>query len=151
MALEYQSPQWNAISRFAHHACDKEAKEGFDSLSELERTFFCVWVADGAVCNGGMHSVCYNSTGDYLQHFANAFESIGAPKKGQTFIRLATIFAPDGPSLNHVQRLAQHDALSPSKKDQISALDDAYESTGEAVDELLFHLLLSRGQQVSVA
>ena len=125
------------VENTADRIVDREAEVGLDPLPEEERVFFLVWIADGEVGNGGMHAVCYNSTGDYLRSFPAAFRAIGAARKAELFEALIRIFGFHGPSSDHETRVRQHERLSEDAVEQIDALDDAYFSANEPIYPLL--------------
>jgi len=128
----------------AKRIVDKYFKQGFDALNPTEQVVYCVWVADGEVGDGGMHAVCYNSSGNDLAHFPAAFEAIGAPRKAHLFQKLIEAFAPEKPSPDHEKRVQQHKALSQQAKSQIDSLDDEYFASKENVDDLLYQYWKSR-------
>ena len=144
--VEFESVEWEAISNFASCAIDKELNWGFDSLDEVERIVFCAWVADGEVSNGGMHAVCYNSTGDYLPHVPSAFRAIGANRKAALFEELSLVFGREGPSIDRQHRIKQHESLSEACIAKIDALDDQYFATSEEVADLVFLYLKGIGK-----
>jgi hypothetical protein len=121
----------------AKRVVDKYFKHGFSSLNPTEQVFYCVWAADGEVGNGGMHAVCYNSSGNELAHFPAAFEAIGATQKAQLFQKLIEAFQPEKPSQEHEKRVQQHKALSQQAKSQIDDLDEEYFASKENIDDLL--------------
>ena len=112
---------------------------GIASLTSDEHTYYVVWIAEGEVGNGGMHAVCYNSTGDHLREMPNAFVALGAPKKAALFKRLMTAFGAEPPSADHEIRLRQHEALPESAVFEIDSLDESYLAS-ESVDEQLYLL-----------
>jgi hypothetical protein len=137
MQLTVDSPEWRVLEKTADRLVELEERVGLEALPDEERVFFLVWIADGEVRNGGMHAVCYNSTGDYLRSFPEAFEAIGAPRKAELFVTLMRIFGFHGPSPDHEIRMKQHASLSDDAGAQIDALDDAYFSAPEPIDVLL--------------
>jgi hypothetical protein len=138
MTFELESSEWRSLQATATKLVEKESRDGLSSLSELEKTFFLVWVADGEVGNGGMHAVCYNSTGDYLMHLPSAFRAIGAPVKAAAFDSLINAFGIEPPSPDHDIRLEQHSNLSARAEAAIDALDAVYYAAGEDVTDLLY-------------
>jgi hypothetical protein len=144
--VEFESGEWKAIETYSVAAIEKEAASGFDSLDEAERIAFCLWVADGEVGNGGMHAVCYNSTGDYLPHIPNAFRAIGAIRKAALFEDLALVFGQGGPSTDLELRNEQHESLSEASSARIEGLTDEYFEAPEEVFDLLFSYLRKMGK-----
>ena len=138
MGFALDSPQWSRLQSAAGRVLEKRESSGTRSLSEAEETFFLVWVADGEVSNGGMHAVCYNSTGDFLTSLPNAYRAVGAPKKAALFERLIRAFGENGPSSDHSKRLEQHERLSEETASAIDGLDDEYFALEEEIDELLY-------------
>ena len=140
MAYDLASPEWRLLQATANDVVERALSLGLHALSLDEQTFFLVWVADGEVGNGGMHAVCYNSTGDYLRKMPGAFVAIGALEKAKLFERLFSYFGPNGPSENHETRLKQHEALSVRAIADIDALDNLYFSNAEDLHTPLYLL-----------
>lgn len=115
---------------------DKENVKGFDALSPEEQVVFLVWIADGEVGNGGFHAICYNSTGNYSEHFPKAFLAIGASEAFEIFQEFLNIADPPA---NHGDRVKWHNALPENGATirAISALDDRYFEVRSEIDGLL--------------
>jgi hypothetical protein len=139
MRYDLASPEWQLLQHTAATIVTRALSSGIASLTPDERTFYLVWIAEGEVGNGGMHAVCYNSTGDYLPDLPNAFAAIGAPKKAALFRRLIASFGHHPPSTKHEVRLKQHEALPESSVVEIDSLDEAFYSS-EDVNEQLYSL-----------
>lgn len=139
MRYDLASPEWQLMQQTATALVTRAVANGVDSLTPDERTFFLVWIAEGEVGNGGMHAVCYNSTGNQLHELPSAFAAIGAPKKAALFKRLIAAFGRQPPSADHDVRLKQHEALPERSGIEISSLDDAFYSS-EDVNEKLYTL-----------
>jgi len=139
MRYDLASPEWQLMQKTANTLVTRALSSGIASLTPDERTFYLVWIAEGEVGNGGMHAVCYNSTGDHLPDLPNAFVALGAPKKAALFRRLIASFGHDPPSSDHEVRLKQHASLPESSVVEINSLDDAFYSS-EDVNEQLYSL-----------
>lgn len=139
MVFALDSPEWSLLQATADRLIDRETRLGLGSLTADERTFFLVWIAESEVANGGMHAVCYNSTGNYIRLFPVAFRAIGAPTKAAAFERLAEVFGAAGPAIDHETRAEQHESLSEAKATSIGRLDRTYD-TAERIDEALYVL-----------
>lgn len=123
----------------ANTLVERAAAQGISSLTPNERTYFVVWIAEGEVGNGGMHALCYNSTGNYLREMPDAFLALDAPKKSALFVRLIAAFGREPPSADHMVRLRQHEDLPDSAVAEIDSLDEAF-SSAESMDEHLYLL-----------
>jgi len=110
---------------------------GFDGLTESERVYFLVQLADAEVNNGGFHAVCYNPTGEYGTRFVDAFRAIGATGKASLFDNLNSVFGADGLPEDFRVREAAHSALSKSESANIDELDTKYFDSDEQIDDLL--------------
>lgn len=110
---------------------------GFDGLSDSERVYFLVQLADAEVNNGGFHAVCYNPTGEYGTRFADAYRAIGATEKAKLFDDLNAVFGRDGLPEDFSVREAAHSALSASETKTIDQLDSEYFDSSESIDDLL--------------
>lgn len=127
---EFMDNCWSKIvSRFE--------EVGFDGLIESERVYFLVQLADAEVNNGGFHAVCYNPTGEYGTHFAEAFRAVGATDKAGLFDDLNRIFGDKGLPEDFREREAAHSALSKSESNSINELDSKHFSSVEQIDDLL--------------
>ena len=147
-AVDFRSAEWNALTTFYRSACEKLEASGFGALTEPERTTFCVWIANAEVVNGGMHAICYNSSGDYLPSIQTAFREIGAARKASLFEQLAKAFGPSGPSTDWDTRINEHSSLSERSIAIIDALDKQYYSTAEDIEQLLLGYLERKGMVV---
>jgi hypothetical protein len=132
-----ESPEWGRVEAAASRVCADVAATGLSALSLEEQVLFLVWIGDGEVGNGGMHAVCYNSAGAYLNRLPGAFRAIGAPRKAELVESLSRAFGPGGPSLDDEIRGRQHESLSRTAVEEIDRLDDLYFSSGEDVGDLL--------------
>jgi hypothetical protein len=139
MRYDLASPEWRLMQETADTLVARERTHGLGTLTPDEQTYFLVWIAEGEVGNGGMHAVCYNSTGNYIRGMAHAFNSLGATRKAALFKRLISAFGAEPPSEIHEARLTQHEALAESAVAEISSLDDAYFAS-EDVDHALYVL-----------
>ena len=110
---------------------------GFDGLSESERVYFLVQIADAEVNNGGFHAICYNPSGEYGARFSDAFAAIGAPEKASLFDELNRIFGDEGLPEDFREREAAHSKLSSSEFDRIDSLDARYYNSEESIESLL--------------
>jgi len=140
MTFPFDSNEFNLISSVAAEVVDRAFSAGFESLSWDERTLFLIWITEGEVGNGGMHAVCYNSTGDYLQWIPQAYRSIGHWQKAGLFDRLREAFGPSGPSSNHAARIAQHERLSDKTCSRIDALDEEFFALPDSIDDSILEI-----------
>jgi hypothetical protein len=139
MRYDLVSPEWQLMQKTADSLVKRALSTGIASLTPDEQTYYVVWIAEGEVGNGGMHAVCYNSTGDHLREMPNAFVALGAPKKAALFKRLMTAFGTEPPSEDHKIRLRQHAALPEGAVFEIDSLNKEYFAS-EYVDEQLYLL-----------
>jgi hypothetical protein len=142
-----ESPEQKLLQTTANRIINRGFATDIADLPQEEQVFFLVWIAEGEVGNGGMHAVCYNSTGDYLRKIPDAFRAVGAIKKGVAFERLMMAFGPVEPSAIRSVRERQHEALSDEAVSQIDALDDLYFQTSEDIDLLLYQWCKSWAQE----
>jgi hypothetical protein len=126
MRYDVASPEWQFLQETANTLVSRAMKYGLSTLTPDEQTYYLVWIAEGEVGNGGMHAVCYNSTGNYLRGMPNAFNTLGAPQKAALFVRLIDAFGAESPSEIHDTRLTQHNALPERALSEINSLDGAY-------------------------
>ena len=101
---------------------NREVSCGYASLSSAERVFYCVWMLEAEVNNGGFEQFFGNTAGDIAEDVPAALRAIGAGHTAVLVEQANAVFGPAGPP-------ADWDA----REDLIAEFDDA---TRERLDEL---------------
>lgn len=125
------------LSRQANRIVDQVSEMGFESLTDAEKIFFLVWVADGQINNGGFHSVCCESTGDYAYLFPNAYRAIGAETLAEVFEDLIIAFGDKGVPHDQPTRYKVHCELNDTAIREIDLLDNRYYDASNRIHPLL--------------
>jgi hypothetical protein len=125
------------LSRHANRIVSHVFEIGFESLSDAEKIFFLVWIADGQINNGGFHSVCCESTGDYAYLFPNAYRAIGAESLAEIFEDLIVAFGNDGIPNDQPTRYRAHCELDDTAVLNIDVLDNRYFDGSHCIHPLL--------------
>jgi hypothetical protein len=76
-----------------HAVVEKETRHGFDSLWEVEKTWFCARLVIDAVENGGLISFYYNRNADYLKPCLEALARLRATEVIDAIQEVNKLFA----------------------------------------------------------
>jgi hypothetical protein len=133
------------VQPIATAACAKVAARGIAALSDSERIAFLIWLAVGEADNGGLHAICYNSSGDYIRLFPAAFQAIGAAELFAVFGGLRSLADEIGLAQDHATRSEQHATLPEKVLAQIDVLEQRYNSSSDHAFQLLASYLGAHG------
>lgn len=115
----------------------KFERVGFEGLSESERVYLLVRIADAEVNRGGFHAICNSPIGEYGSRLAYAFAVIGATRKAGLFDELNRIFGDEGLPKGILKRQTVHSELSASNIEVIDTFGTRYLGDQNAIDILL--------------
>ena len=106
-------------------------------LTEAEQVVLAVEAMEREVNNGGFEQFFLNSSNEYVPVLVSALKRIGAAKTAEIADRAGTILgaAPDWLSERYEAAVS---AAEESARAELSACDDAYYASGEAVADMLF-------------
>jgi len=104
----------------------REAKHGFEGLSEPERVFLCVWNLEAEINNGGFSQFFENSAGDCASATPAALRRVGAPEMAALVERAMEPFGPSGPPADREERWKRMETLPESAREDWGELDDAF-------------------------
>ena len=104
----------------------REAKHGFDGLTEPEQAFLRVWNLEAEVNNGGFAQYFENSAGDYAAGTPEALRSVEAPEMAARAERAMQAFGPSGPPADRDARSRAMQALPASARELWDQLDDQF-------------------------
>ena len=115
----------------------KFEEHGLDGLTDTERVYFLVRIADSTASSGGFHEVWTSPLGEYSPRFAYAFAVIGAATKASIFEEFDEMIVSAGQPKGILQRETAHSQLVASELEAIDTLDTRYARDQAAVDQLL--------------
>jgi hypothetical protein len=121
----------------AQQAMDRLAHEGFDALTEREKTVACVWLFAAGVGNGGFAGFYAGRRGDVAFHAPTALRGMGAPRLAQLADEANALFGSGGPPRERDARKRVLKAMPEARRAAFTALDKQYLECEEDIDELL--------------
>jgi hypothetical protein len=92
------------IIELSYGISDKINKNGYDSLSQVEKVLHHVYWLESEVNNGGFHQYFSNSSGDYAFETPEACKEIGAPYTASLVDNANNIFPNGKPPSDWQQR-----------------------------------------------
>ena len=127
----------------AQHALDRLKKNGFDALTETDRTLAVVWLFDAGVENNGFAKYFASHRGKVAFHAPAALRAIGANQLAAIAAEANAVFGPAGPPRDRDARRAIVQAFDETTLRKLDALDERFYACPEDSDELL-EVFLSR-------
>lgn len=121
----------------AQHAIDRLAKDGFEALSETERTVAAAWLFDSGVSNGGFLNLYSTARGDLAFHAPTALRTLGAAELSDIAEQANAVFGPEGPPRDRNERRRRTEELKEPARALFTRLELRYEQCEEDVDDLL--------------
>ena len=118
-------------------ALDLLKKNGFDALTDTEKTLATTWLIEAGVNNGGFVAFFTSSRGDVAFHAPTALRTIGASQLAEISAEANAVLAPAGPPRDRKTRQALVHALDESKRRALATLDERYCACTEDTDQLL--------------
>lgn len=125
------------IDPVADYVFDKLAKAGYNSLSEEERAFVCVWSAWGEIGNGGFDQFYFNTSGDWAVDTPLAFRLIGANQTADLIEEANSFFGDKGPNKDRSERQKDLDALPEEVQDRFEQLEEIFFQDPDDIETLL--------------
>jgi hypothetical protein len=119
----------------------RSEKVGFDGLTDPERVFYCVWILEGQVNNGGFDQFFFNSSGNYSTETVDALEKIGAAKTAGIVRRANSVFKNGQPSKNWTARQEELLAMPESVTQILTQLDKEFYKYEEDLSKLLYEFV----------
>lgn len=121
----------------AQEAMDRFARDGFDALTETEKTLASAWLFAAGVANSGFSGYYSSHRGDLAFHAPVALRAIGATRLAAIAAEANELYGPGGPSQDRDIRQRQLQAMPDSNRAAFTALDQRYFACEEDIDELL--------------
>jgi hypothetical protein len=134
----------------AQRAIDKLHRQGFDLLSDRDKTIATVWLFEGQVENGGFEHFFSHAAGEIAFHAPEALQRIGAVQMAEIASRANSAFGAGGPPRDRETRKARVEAFTEAAKEALRSLENSFFDCPEDVDELLEqHLLATSAKEVT--
>ncbi len=121
----------------AQKSLDRLANEGFDALTETEKTLATVWQFAAGVGNSGFAGYLSGHRGDLAFNAPTALRAIGASELAAIAAEANAMFGPAGPAGDRETRRAFVHALSEETRHALTELDRRFLDCEEDADELL--------------
>jgi hypothetical protein len=121
----------------AQGAFDRLEREGFDALTEKEKTIATVWLFAGKVANNGFKRFFLSSAGDLAFYAPTALRNIGADNMAEIAARANGAFGAEGPPRDRQTRRALVQGFSDKTLEELEALEPLFYECNDDVDELL--------------
>ncbi len=110
---------------------DKETEVGYDSLTELEKTIFCIDGLLREMENGGFAQFFRQEAGAYSDDTLDALERIKAKESAALLRKMLNYFSDGKAPTDEDDRLDALNQIEDEHADDISALDDRFYDAGE--------------------
>lgn len=132
----------------AQRALDRLESNGFEVLTESDKTLASAWLIEAEVNNNGFAHFFASKRGDVAFHAPAALRTIGATHLAEIAAEANSFFGLAGPPPDHETRLAAVRAFDEITRRALETLDDRYCTCSEDVDELLDVFLTRQTDQV---
>ena len=136
--LDFQT-QWEAVVK-------KWSSQGYESLTEVERTWFNVQSLTSAVANGGFVSYFYNPGGEHSSDVLDDLKTIGAHETRDLLQKMIDLF-PNGQPPSDLE--ARNEVINSWDEDEIDpildVIDNQFFKQDEKPDQLLVQYLMQKG------
>jgi hypothetical protein len=116
---------------------DRLDEAGFSGLSRQQKMYYCAWLLNAEVRNGGFAQYFVNSSGNQARTALEGLETIGAPRAAAVLERAMQLFGVAGPARGRDRRHGQLAEMSPGQDAEMEDIDDAYYQQAENLDALL--------------
>ena len=113
------------------------ASDGFDALTEKERTLATVWKLQAAVENGGFRQYFSSAAGDLAFHAPAALALIGAGHMAELASKANAVIGHLGPSRDREARRQMVHHLSNPARQSLATLDEQFLNSPDDTDALL--------------
>jgi len=114
----------------------KEADDGYDSLSDAEKTVFCIDGLLREMENGGFSQLIHHEMGELAEDTLESLERIKAKNTHALLDRLIDFFDDRKVPEDEDERNEVFDLIESEYADEISELDDRFYDVGENLVEL---------------
>jgi hypothetical protein len=138
MGFPLESLEWRTLSFVADQVFGKAERLGPEALSDIERAFWTVMIADGHIVGGTIYRL-FHLFPELLETLVQSYRTVGACKKAEAVEKMLS-FLP-APSFSEEERLAQVMRIQEEDKlrdDQIQDLHSCYYNSPDEIDVVLY-------------
>jgi len=121
----------------AQRALDRLEEDGFDALTEIDKTLATTWLIEAEVRNNGFSHFFASSRGNVAFYAPTALGMIGATHLAEIAAAANSVFGLHGPPRNEEARRALVRAFDEPTLRALETLEEQYYGCSEDVDELL--------------
>ncbi|MAD43934.1 MAG: hypothetical protein CMI02_01845 [Oceanospirillaceae bacterium] len=114
----------------------KEADDGYDALSDAEKTVFCIDGLLREMENGGFVQFIHHEVGALAEDTLEALERIKAKNTHELLDRLINFFDERKVPADEDERIELFDQIESEYADEIAELDDRFYDVGENLVEM---------------
>ena len=125
------------LFRISDAVFDRLSKLGYESMTQPERVFLCVWELEAEVNNGGFDQYYFNSAGDNAVDAVQSLAAIGAMKTAEVVKSVNSLFGADGPSPDRHKRQEQLLNLAEASIEKMIEADARFLKYDDNLEELL--------------
>lgn len=115
---------------------NKEADEGYDALTDSEKTVFCIDHLLREMENGGFVQFIHHEAGENVDDTLLALESIKARETHRLLDKLVDFFDDRVVPKDEDERIEVFDQIESEHADDIAQLDDRFYDAGENLVEM---------------
>ncbi|CCU72003.1 DMP19 family protein [Thalassolituus oleivorans] len=115
---------------------DKESEMGYDSLTEAEKTVYCIDQLLSEMENGGFVQFIHHEAGARAEETLESLERIKAKETSILLDRLLDMFEDRQVPTDEDERVDLFDQIESEHADEIAELDDRFYDSGENLVEL---------------
>ena len=126
----------------AQRALDRLDKNGFDALTDVDKTLAAAWLIDASVENNGFAHFFASKRGNLAFHAPAALRAIGANQLAEIAAEANSVFGPAGPPRDHSARRAIVRAFDEPTRRIFDSLEERFYACSEDVDELFEAFLI---------
>ena len=121
----------------AQNAIDRLDKDGFDALSEIEKTLATVWLFEAGVQNSGFAEYFASRRGNLAFNAPAALRTIGANQYAEIAAEANSVFGRAGPPRDYDTRRALARVFDDATRRNLDSADARFYACLEDCDELL--------------
>ena len=110
---------------------DKESEEGFDALTDAEKTVFCIDHLLREMENGGFSQFFNHEAGAYAEETLESLERIKAKETSILMSRMLDFFEDRKVPTDEDDRIEAFDQIESEHADAVAELDDRFYDSGE--------------------
>lgn len=114
------------VSNPAGYVLERMDKVGLRRLTKAQKLYYCVWLLNAEVRNGGFSQYFVNSSGNLARLTLKALRALKAEHAASTLARAMAVFGVAGPAANRDARHEQLAAVFDAKENDLSDLDHAF-------------------------